>query len=203
LEGSRSNRLAIHLQHLASLPKSLPLPDNENTYLSCNSYSCNFHKKVKWNCFSYICTAPVESDDSLSIVTGAQLQVEKKCLLLRLCFSKVIGATLQKPPEWDQSSNLHQSRSKRLGITSFIPKNKHRDHPKPGEVFISSVLHAINLPAPVNAPKLQRYVDKMEMVRGPGETPGYWTVSGAKLSVHNGEIYLLVKYSLLSFSCTV
>ncbi|XP_039684782.1 MACPF domain-containing protein At4g24290 [Medicago truncatula] len=78
LEGSRSNRLAIHLQHLASLPKSLPLADNANAYLSCDSYSCTFHKKVKRNCFSYVCTAPVESDDSLSIVTGAQLQVEKK-----------------------------------------------------------------------------------------------------------------------------
>ncbi|CAJ2676763.1 unnamed protein product [Trifolium pratense] len=195
LEGSRSNRLAIHLQHLASLPKSLPLAD-ANAYLSCNSYSCNFHKKVKWNCFLYVCTAPVESDDSLSIVTGAQLQVAKKCLLLRLCFSKIIGATVQKPPEWDQYRS-------NWDFTSFITKVGNRNHPKPGDVFISSVPHNVNLPVPINAPKLQRYVDLKEIIRGPQDTPGYWAVSGARLSVHNGKICLLAKYSLLSFCYTV
>jgi hypothetical protein len=39
----------------------------------------------------------------------------------------------------------------------------------------------------------------MEMMRGPEDTPGYWVVSGARLSVQNGKIYLLVKYSLLNF----
>ncbi|XP_004503913.1 MACPF domain-containing protein At4g24290-like [Cicer arietinum] len=211
LEGRGSNRLAIHLQHLASLPKSLPLggyatladnvpvADTAHVYLSCDSYSCNFHKKVKWNCLSYICTAPVESDDSVSIVTGAQLQVEKKCLLLRLRFSKIIGATLQKPPEWDQSSNLGKSGSKFWDIISFISKEGHRDHPKPGDVTISSAKDSIALPAPLNTPKLQRYVDTMEIIRGPGDTPGYWVVSGARLSVHNGKVYLLVKYSLFRF----
>ncbi|KAJ1405007.1 Membrane attack complex component/perforin [Sesbania bispinosa] len=199
LEGRRSNRLAIHLQHLASLPKSLPLSDNANAYLSCNSYSCTSHKKVKWNCFSYVCTAPVESDDSLSIVTGAQLQVEKKCLLLRLRFSKVIGATLQKPPEWDQSCNVGQLSSKSRGILAFISKEGQRGHPKPGDKTIGSTTYSAALPAPVHTPKLQRFVDTTEMIRGPEDTPGYWVVSGARLSFQNGKIYLLVKYSLLSF----
>ncbi|WJX53786.1 hypothetical protein P8452_39744 [Trifolium repens] len=199
LEGRRSNRLAIHLQHLTSLPKSLPLADNANAYLSCDSYNCNFHKKVKWSCFSYVCTAPVESDDSLSIVTGAQLQVEKKCLLLRLRFSKVIGATLKKPPEWDQSSNLGGFSSKSRGVLAFTPKEGQRGHPKPGDVTIGSTTYSAALPAPVHTPKLQRYVDIMEMMRGPEDTPGYWVVSGARLSVQNGKIYLLVKYSLLNF----
>jgi hypothetical protein len=178
---------------------SLPLANNANAYLSCDSYSCKYHKKLKWNCFSYVCTAPIESDDSLSIVTGAQLQVEKKCLLLRMRFSKVIGATLQKPPEWNQSSNLNQSTSKCWDITSFTPKEGHRDHPKPGTVTVSSAVYIMNLPTPVNSPRLQRYVDRMEMIRGPEDTPGYWVVSGARLSVHSGKIYLLVKYSLFSF----
>ncbi|XP_045823386.1 MACPF domain-containing protein At4g24290-like isoform X3 [Trifolium pratense] len=193
LEGKRSNRLAIHLQHLASLPKSLSLADSANAYSSCDSYSCKYHKKLKWNCFSYVCTAPIESDDSLSIVTGAQLQVEKKCLLLGLHFSKVIGATLQKPPEWDQSSNLGQSRTK------FWDTAGHMDHPMPGDETVSPIQYSDALPAPVRTPKLQKYVDKMERVRGPADAPGYWAVSGAKLSVHNGKIYLFVKYSLLSF----
>ncbi|KAL9329809.1 hypothetical protein ACSQ67_004812 [Phaseolus vulgaris] len=199
LEGRRSNRLAIHLQHLASLPKSLPLSDNANTYLSCDSYNCNLHKKVKWNSFSYVCTAPVESDDSVSIVTGAQLQVEKKCLLLRLRFSKVIGAILQKEPEWDQSSSIGQFSIKSGGILAFISKEGQRGHPKPGDKTISSNTYSSARPAPVHTPKLQRFVDTTEMVRGPEDTPGYWVVSGARLSVEHGKIYLLVKYSLLSF----
>ncbi|KAG5041341.1 hypothetical protein JHK85_013817 [Glycine max] len=199
LEGRTSNRLAIHLQHLASLPKSLPLSDNANTYLSCDSYSCNLHKKVKWNSFSYVCTAPVESDDSVSIVTGAQLQVEKKCLLLRLRFSKVIGAILQKEPEWDQSSSLGQFSNKSGGILAFISKEGQRGHPKPGDKTIGSNTYSSARPAPVHTPKLQRFVDTTEMMRGPEDTPGYWVVSGARLSVEHGKIYLLVKYSLLSF----
>ncbi|KAK7399326.1 hypothetical protein VNO78_10508 [Psophocarpus tetragonolobus] len=199
LEGRRSNRLAIHLQHLASLPKSLPLSDNANTYLSCDSYSCKLHKKVKLNSFSYVCTAPVESDDSVSIVTGAQLQVEKKCLLLRLRFSKVIGAILQKAPEWDQSSSLGQFSIKSAGILAFISKEGERGHPKPGDKTMGSNTYSSARPAPVHTPKLQRFVDTSQMMRGPEDTPGYWVVSGARLSVEHGKIYLLVKHSLLSF----
>jgi hypothetical protein len=73
------------------------------------------------------------------------------------------------------------------------------DHPMPGDETVSPIQYSYALPKPVRTPKLQRYVDKMERVRGPADTPGYWTVSGAKLSVHNGKIYLFVKYSLLSF----
>lgn len=142
---------------------------------------------------------PVESDDSLSVVTGAQLQVEKKCLLLRLRFSKVIGATLQKPPEWDQSSNLGSLSNKSRGVLAFIPKEGQRGHPKPGDVTIDSTTYSAAIPAPVNTPKLQRYVDIMERMRGPEDSPGYWVVSGARLFVQNGKIYLLVKYSLLNF----
>ncbi|MCH97783.1 MACPF domain-containing protein [Trifolium medium] len=120
------------------------------------------------------------------IAARAQLQVEKKCLLLRLRFSKVIGATLQKPPEWDQSSNLGQSRSK------FWDTARHMSHPMPGDVTIGSAPYPIGIPAPVNVPKLQRYVDPTEIIRGPEDTPGYWAVSGARFSVHNGKIYLLV-----------
>ncbi|RHN43193.1 hypothetical protein MtrunA17_Chr8g0385161 [Medicago truncatula] len=178
LEGSRSNRLAIHLQHLASLPKSLPLADNANAYLSCDSYSCTFHKKVKRNCFSYVCTAPVESDDSLSIVTGAQSHLSGINPPIVTCPGASFGTSLLVFPKGD------------IGI---------RNHPKPGDVTIGSAVYPTGLPVPINTPKLQRYVDPTEMIRGPENAPGYWVVSGAKLSVHNVKIYLLVKYSLLRF----
>ncbi|KAG5041340.1 hypothetical protein JHK85_013816 [Glycine max] len=201
LEGRSSNRLAIHLQHLASLPKSLSVSDNSNAYLSCDSYNCNLHKKVKWNSLSYVCTAPVESDDSVSIVTGAQLQVENKCLFLRLCFSKVIGVTLRKAPEWDQSPSLGQFSIKTWGIlTTFISKAEQRDHPKPGDVTIGSSIYSAARLAPVRTPKLLRFVDTTEIMRGPVDTPGHWVVSGARLHVQDAKIYLHVKYSLFSFA---
>ncbi|TKY60483.1 MACPF domain-containing protein [Spatholobus suberectus] len=173
LEGRSNNRLAIHLQRRASLPESLSLSENANAYLSCDSHSCNLHEK---------------------------LQVEKKRLFLRLRFSKVIGATLQKAPEWDQFSSLGQFSIKSGGILiAFISKGEQRDHPKPGDVTISSTKYRVARPAPVHTPMLLRFVDTTEMIRGPQDNPGYWVVSGARLSVQHGKLYVHVKYSLLSF----
>ncbi|KAI9114467.1 hypothetical protein K1719_014695 [Acacia pycnantha] len=196
LEGRRSNRLAIHLQHLASLPKSFPLSDNENSYLSCNSFNCTSHQKVCGNSFAYVCTAPVESDDALSIVTGAQLQVENKCLFLRLRFSKVLGSTLQSKPEWEP--NLDNLRHRSLGFCGLFTKEKQNGHPKPGDVTIGSATYSAARPLPVHTPKLLRFVDTTGMARGPEDSPGYWVVSGARLAVQYGKIYLMVKYSLLN-----
>ncbi|XP_054805043.1 MACPF domain-containing protein At4g24290-like [Prosopis cineraria] len=196
LEGRTSNRLAIHLQHLASLPKSFPLSDNENAYLSCNSYNCTSHQKVCWNSFSYVCTAPVESDDALSIVTGAQLQVENKCLFLRLRFSKVIGSTSQKKPEWEP--NLDNLSHKSWRFCGIFTEERQKGHPKPGDVTIGSTTYSAARPLPVHTPKLLRFVDTKEMVRGPEDSPGYWVVSGARLALQYGKIYLMVKYSLLN-----
>ncbi|XP_028786229.1 MACPF domain-containing protein At4g24290 [Neltuma alba] len=197
LEGRRSNRLAIHLQHLASLPKSFPLSDNENAYLSCNSYNCTSHQKVRWNSLAFVCTAPVESDDALSIVTGAQLQVENKCLFLRLRFSKVLGSALQNKPEWE--SNVDNLDHKPLGLCGLLITNeKQKGHPKPGDVTIGSTTYTAARPLPVHTPKLLKFVDTTEMVRGPKDSPGYWVVSGARLAVQYGKICLMVKYSLLN-----
>ncbi|KAK6157035.1 hypothetical protein DH2020_011283 [Rehmannia glutinosa] len=75
LEGKRSNRLAIHLQHLSSLPNIFQLEDDPNGNFRQESYDRRYYEKVQWKNFSHVCTAPVESDEELSIVTGAQLQV--------------------------------------------------------------------------------------------------------------------------------
>ncbi|KAI4296924.1 hypothetical protein L6164_036841 [Bauhinia variegata] len=199
LQGRESNCLTIHLQHLPSLPKSFPLTDSSNIYLACESNNCNFHKKVKWNCRSYVCTAPVETEDPACIVTGCQLQVENKCLFLRLRFSKVNGATLQKVPEWDGSIRFDQFHSKPKGILACFPNHMEmRNHPKPGERTIGSTSYSIDRPEPVKTPEFRSFVDTTEMIRGGEDTPGYWVVSGARLAVHNGKIHLFVKYSLLS-----
>ncbi|KAJ1405006.1 Membrane attack complex component/perforin [Sesbania bispinosa] len=108
LEGRRSNNLAIHLQHLDSLPKSFLFSKHVVTRMVANS-------------------------------------IRKNCLRLQLRFSEVIGAS---------------------------PQNK------------------------MNPTKLG---SRSEIVRGTEHSPGYWVVSGAGLYIHNGEINLRVKYSLLNF----
>nr|KYP58319.1 Retrovirus-related Pol polyprotein from transposon opus [Cajanus cajan] len=201
LEGRSSDRLAIHLQHLTSLPKSLIFSDHAHVYLSCDSYSCNWHKKVKQNSISYICTAPVESDDSASIVTGAQLHVENKCLFLRLRFSKVIGYTLKKVPEWDQSSGPDMFSIMYEGIEKEIQQKGIGCLASliQGDVTIGSASNCSSRPAPVRIPELLRFIGTEENNRGPKDTPGYWVVSGAKLFVQHEKICLRVKYSLFDF----
>ncbi|KAM5574363.1 hypothetical protein ABKV19_013705 [Rosa sericea] len=202
LEGKRSNRLAIHLQHLSSLPKIFQLEDDPNGNFRSDSYDRKYYEKVRWKNFSHVCTAPVESDEDLSIVTGAQLQVEnygiKNILFLRLRFSTVSGATIVKHPEWDGSPGLaHKS-----GLISTLISHHftavQKPPPRPADVNINSAVYPGGPPVPIQAPKLRKFVDTTEMTRGPHETPGYWVVSGARLVVEKGRISLRVKYSLLT-----
>ncbi|XAR49346.1 hypothetical protein NMG60_11032521 [Bertholletia excelsa] len=203
LEGKRSNRLAIHLQHLSSLPKILKLEDDPNGNVGPESYDRRYCEKVQWKNFSHVCTAPVESDEDLSIVTGAQLQVGdygfKKVLFLRLKFSTVSGATMVKHPEWDGSPGL----ARKSGLISTLISHPFtttftKPPPQPADVNINSAVYPGGPPVPVQAPKHLKFVDTTEMTRGPQEPPGYWVVSGARLVVEKGRISLRVKYSLLT-----
>lgn len=142
LVGRKSNRLAIRLQHLGSLPNSSQLSDNEDAYSSCKS-----HQKVRRNRFLYVCTTPVESDDALSIVTGATLQFKNRCLSFLLCFSKVIGSTLQEKPVRDFKPNTDNLSHKSLGFCRlFTKETKYTYHPTPGEVTISSPVCPVGPP---------------------------------------------------------
>lgn len=203
LEGKRCNRLAIHLQHLSSLPKILKLEDDPYGNFQQEAYDHKYYEKVQWKNFSHVCTAPVDSDEDLSIVTGAQLQVEnyglKKILFLRLRFSIVSGATVVKQPEWDGSPGL----ARKSGLISTLISHRFtttfmKPPPQPAEVNINSAVYPGGPPVPVQAPKLLKFVDTTEMTRGPQENPGYWVVSGARLIVEKGRISLRVKYSLLT-----
>ncbi|CAA2959185.1 MACPF domain-containing protein At4g24290-like [Olea europaea var. sylvestris] len=201
LEGKRSNCLAIHLQHLSSVPKSFQ-PRYESCQNYTNSYDRRYFEKVQGKGFSHVCTAPVESDDDLSVVTGARFEVGesgmKSVLFLRLHFAKVAGATVVKKPEWDGSPALVQ----KSGILSTLISTKfstgQRPPPKPADVNINSALYPDGPPTPAPTRKLLRFVDTTEMTRGPQDPPGYWVVSGARLIVDRGKISLRVKYSLLA-----
>ncbi|CAI0403970.1 unnamed protein product [Linum tenue] len=210
LEGKRSNCLAIHLQHLSSIPKTFQLEqDKANGKLSAASSESDrrYYEKVQWKSFSHVCTAPVESDDDLSVVTGAHFEVGesglKNVLFLRLHFSRVAGATAVRRAEWDGSPSATSQKS---GIISTLISTRFSSAaqkaaaaaPKPNEVQLNSAVYPGGPPVASQTPKLLKYVDTTEMARGPQDTPGYWVVSGAKLNVEKGKISLRVKYSLLT-----
>ncbi|PON48738.1 Membrane attack complex component/perforin (MACPF) domain containing protein [Parasponia andersonii] len=203
LEGKRSNCLAIHLQHLSSLPKTFQLKDEVSGDISDRSSDRRYYEKVQWKSFSHVCTAPVEANDDHSVVTGAHFEVGdsnlKKVLFLRLHFSKVVGATTVRQPEWDGSPGLVQ----KSGIISTLISTHfsaaaQKPPPKPSDVNINSAVYPGGPPVPTQTPKLLRFVDTTEMTRGPQDSPGYWAVSGARLVVDKGKISLRVKYSLLT-----
>lgn len=202
LEGRSSNRLAIHLQHLSSLPKVFQLLDDPNGNFHWENHDRRYYEKVQWKNYSHVCTAPIESDEDLSIVTGAQLQVEshgfKNILFLRLKFSTVSGATAVKHPEWDGSPGLARKSGLISTLISHHFTSVQKPPPRPADVNINSAVYPGGPPVPVQAPKLLKFVDMTEMTRGPQDSPGYWVVSGARLVVEKGKISLRVKYSLLT-----
>ena len=88
LEGVKCNRLAIHLQHLTTLPRILQ--PHWDTHVSIGKpiwkapeeQDTRWFEPVQWKGFSHVSTAPIEFNDSwvgetndAHIVTGAQLQV--------------------------------------------------------------------------------------------------------------------------------
>lgn len=202
LEGRRSNRLAVHLQHLSSLPKVFQLEDDPNGNFRRESYDRKYYEKVQWKNFSHVCTAPVESDEDLNIVTGAQLELGdygfKKVLFLRLRFSTVMGATMVKHAEWDGSPGLARKSGLISTLISQHFTSVQKPPPRPDDVNINSAIYPGGPPVPVQSPKLLKFVDTTEMTRGPQEPPGYWVVSGARLMVEKGRISVRVKYSLLT-----
>lgn len=202
LEGRKNNKLAIHLQHLCSLPQIIQLEDDPYNHQT-QEYDRKYYEPIgPWKHFSHVCTAPVESDD-LSIVTGAQLEVVnhgfKKILFLRLCFSKACNVALVKNSEWENSPNLAQ-KSGLIStlISTHFSSVAQKPPPRPADVNINSAVFPGGPPVPVQTPKLLKFVDPTEMMRGPQDSPGYWVVTGAKLNLERGKISLRVKYSLLT-----
>ncbi|XP_042030707.1 MACPF domain-containing protein NSL1-like [Salvia splendens] len=207
LEGKRSDHLAIHLQHLSTLPDSLQLSPDHSYEPEDDSLHRGYFEPVQWSIFSHICTAPVEYlgariDDSASIVTRAWFEVKgigmKKVLFMRLGFSMGASAVIRRS-EWDGPT----ATSKKSGLISMLmttPFSTALNQPQklPPKVDLNSAVYPGGPPSPARAPKMAHFVDTKEMVRGPEDTPGYWVVTGAKLCVENGMIRIKVKYSLLT-----
>lgn len=201
LEGKKCNRLAIHLQHLSALPKSFQLYDDPGGNLP-REPDHQYFEPVQRKHFSHVCTAPVESDDELAIVTGAQLRVRnyglRNILFLHLHFSTVSAAAEVKRPQWDGSPGQAQKSGLMSMLMSGHFTTAQKQPPQPADVIINSAVFPGRPPVPTQAPKLLKFVNTREMCRGPENNPGYWVVSGARLIVEKGKISLKVKYSLLT-----
>ncbi|KMT07403.1 hypothetical protein BVRB_6g150290 [Beta vulgaris subsp. vulgaris] len=207
LEGMKCDRLAIHLQHLSSMP--LMLQNNiDNTVfwrgsdeIADNRYSEPVQKK-----FSHICTAPVKYDPSWTceqqkvvfIVTGAQLYTKKtgskQVLHVRLLFSKILNSEIIQS-EWCYGS-LESSSQK---LSKYSPSSSGSlEMEKDQMVVVDSSIFPTGPPMPVQNQKFLRFVDTTHTYRGPQDNPGYWIVTGARLGLLKSKIGLQVKFSLVN-----
>ncbi|XP_076919900.1 MACPF domain-containing protein NSL1-like [Bidens hawaiensis] len=205
LEGRKSDRLAIHLQHLSSIPKLLELTYDFTYKPNDENIGKGYLEPVKWSIFSQVCTLPVEHNgthigDSASIVTKAWFEVKgvgiKKVLFLRLGYS-MVGSGKIRRSEWD-GPTMHSRKSGLMSTLMSTPFSMGLATPeqKPVKVELNSAVYPDG--PPLRAPKMSGFVDTREMVRGPEDPPGYWVVTGAKLCVEGGRIRVKVKYSLLT-----
>ncbi|KAK1276033.1 MACPF domain-containing protein CAD1 [Acorus gramineus] len=203
LEGAKQNRLAIHLQHLASLPRILQPHWDTHVAIGAPRWQgpeeqdSRWFEPIKWKNFAHVSTAPIENTEivigdlsGVHIVTGAQLGVwdfgAKSVLHLKLLFSKVPGCTIRRSV-WDHSPSTTPQLQK-PDTSSSSPSSNDGKNIEDKKADTSSQMG-----------KLAKIVDLSEMSKGPQDIPGHWLVTGAKLGVEKGRIVVRVKYSLLNY----
>ncbi|XP_075491542.1 MACPF domain-containing protein CAD1-like isoform X1 [Primulina tabacum] len=194
LEGSKQNRLGIHLQHLVSLPKILlPYWDSHIAigapkWQGPEEQDSRWFEPVKWKKFSHVSTAPIENPETLIsdltgvfIVTGAQLGVwdfgSRNVLHMKLLYSRLPGCTVRRSL-WD-----HVPNDKSIKHSSM--ENQDESGSSSGKNYVGN--------------ELAKFIDMSEMRKGPEDSPGHWMVTGGKLGVEKGKIVVRVKYSLLNY----
>ena len=221
LEGKKCNRLAIHIQHLSSLPNcmefllaksSMSKPcqwRGSDDYESSNQYL----EPINWKSYSHVCTSAVKHDPNwlkgeselpgVFIVTGAQLLSKgkwpKTILHLRLLFTHIPNCTIGNK-EWGMAPEASRKSSFLAAIkTTFTFTQQATGPPKQLPTSLNSGVYPDGPPIPMRSTKLLKYVDIAEVVRGPHDAPGHWLVTAAQLVTDNGKIGLLVKYALLDY----
>lgn len=212
LEGSKLNRLAVHVQHLTVLPKILQ--PHWDAYVAIGApkwhgpeeQDSRWFEPVLWKNFAHVSTAPVEFSETwfgdasgAYIVTGAQLGVWdfglKSVLHLKLLYSKVPGCTIRRSV-WDHSPTAQQQSKAKKGTSTASPAATTAAAVTATATTAAAAATAATTQA---TQKLSKFVDTAEMARGPQDLPGHWLVTGAKLCVEKSNIFLRVKYSLLNY----
>ncbi|KAH1030643.1 hypothetical protein J1N35_042817 [Gossypium stocksii] len=217
LEGMKCNRLAIHLQHLSTLPQTFQnkMDDTQYWQASGDKADIRFFEAIHCKKFSHICTAPIKYNpewrtagkDAAFIVTGAQLHVKKhgskSVLHLRLLFSKVSNCFVVRS-SWAQATSGYSQRSSGLlsAISQSLTGNPVREK-EMAAVVVDSSVYPTGPPVPVQTPKLLKFVETSQLCKGPENSPGYWLVTGARLQLEKGKISLHVKFSLVNVNVNV
>ncbi|KAI3706257.1 hypothetical protein L6452_23873 [Arctium lappa] len=223
LEGKKCNRLAMHVQHLSSLPDTMTQTPPNSTisrrpsqWRGSDEYdsSAQFLEPIRWNRYSNVCSSVVEHDPNwlqgeppggVFIVTGAQLiskgKWPKTILHLRLLFTHLPNCTIHKA-EWGgapavaHKSSLFTNLSSTFTFTQRSVANEVKQLP----TTLNSGVFPDSPPVPIRSTKLQKFVDTDEVVRGPHDSPGHWLVTGGRLVTDGGKIGLHVKFALLDFA---
>ncbi|RYR18565.1 hypothetical protein Ahy_B03g063193 isoform A [Arachis hypogaea] len=214
LEGRKSDHLGIHLQHLANLPSIIQIFDNHDLEYADDSLDKAYFEPVSSKMFSHVCTAPVECNSHTGgyacIVTKAWFEVRlikrKKVLFLRLEYS-ILSSSISRRGEWSGTSSIvRKSGFFSTLLSTRLSKGLHQieTDPKPLKDDASNAVgyHGesnTDQPVPTKPPKMLRFVDTKEVVRGPEDMPGHWMVTGARLCVQDGKISIKVKHSLLDY----
>ncbi|KAI4344871.1 hypothetical protein L6164_012058 [Bauhinia variegata] len=219
LEGRKCNRLALHVQHLTSLPKTMVLSSSPFTRSGSslwrgsddNESSAQFLEPVRWKKFAKVCTAAVKHDPNwlldsggVYIVTGAQLLSKgnwpRNVLHLRLLYTHISNCTIRKS-EWAAAPEASRKSSFLTNLsTSFTFTQQNTTGPKKqAPTALNSGIYPDGPPVPISSAKLLKYVDTGEVLRGPHDAPGHWLVTAAKLVTDGGKIGLHVKFALLDY----
>ncbi|KAL7145384.1 hypothetical protein ABFS83_07G079500 [Erythranthe nasuta] len=222
LEGKKSNRLAIHVQHLSSLPNIMKLTQKPPQWRGSDDYesSDQFLEPVRWKKYSNVCSSVVKHDPSwlssggggggvgVFVVSGAQLVIKgkwpRKVVHLRLLYTHIPNCSIRKTewastPEATRKSSFLTNLSttftftQRAGVGDAATKQQ-------AATTLNSGVYPDGPPVPVRSTKLLKYVDANEVSRGPYDSPGHWLVTAAKLVVESGKIGLHVKFGLLDYS---
>ncbi|KAH9298403.1 hypothetical protein KI387_030085, partial [Taxus chinensis] len=214
LEGKKCDRLAVHLQHLSTLPRILQPLWNE-TILSeaprwreSDDKDSQFFEPVQRKNYCHVCTVAIKHDPNwvkeagggVFVVTGAQLQVKgsgsKNVLHLNLQFTRLPNCSIQKSI-WDHTPAVSQ-RSRFLTTLSTTFSTSQQPS-KPVPFVLNSAQFPNGPPVPVQSPKLLKFVDTSEICKGPHDIPGHWLLTAARLELNNGKISLQGKFSLLNY----
>lgn len=220
LEGKKNDRLALHINHLSSLPNKMILSSDASTPSiqsmwrgsDENESSNQFLEPVRWKRFSNVCTAVVKHDPNwlndcggVYIVTGAQLIIRgswpRNVLHLRLLFTHITNCTIRKS-EWGAAPEASRKSSFFTNLSTTFSFTQHSiaaAPPKQAPTALNSGIYPNGPPVPVRSSKLLKYVETAEVLRGPHDAPGHWLVTAAKLVTEGGKIGLQVKFALLDY----
>ncbi|XP_057489495.1 MACPF domain-containing protein At4g24290-like [Actinidia eriantha] len=219
LEGKKSNRLAIHVEHLSSVPNIMTFKSADSStcrpcqWRGSNDYdlSNQFLEPVNWKRYSKVCSSVVQHNPNwiqgekpgVFVVTGAQLVSKgkwpKTVLHIRLLFTHLPNCTIRKT-EWISAPAACRKGSLLVNLsTTFTFTQRTDDPPKQLPSALNSGVYPEGPPVPVHSGKLLKYVDTAEVVRGPHDAPGHWLVTAAKLVTEGAKIGLHVKFALLDY----